>query len=142
MKEVGAHRTDKIVVSVSLPILTADSTKYYGVFNVPFDCKLVSIWLAFQDVPASALGTVLFNIYNRDQSGGPATDALLETADLNLEGETDLTPTELILTSTAADLILAKSDFIHAKVVSNNGDMTAGEGGCITLVLEPSVQET
>lgn len=142
MKEVGAQRGDRVVVSVSLPILTANSTKYYGILVVPFDCKLVAAWVAAEDAPASALGTVLLNLFNYDVSA-TADDALLETADYDLEGLTDKNGAELTLQTTNAErLIISAGDFIYAKVVSNNADMTDGEGVTITLVLEPSKFES
>jgi hypothetical protein len=50
-----------------------------------------------------------------------------------LEGLTNLVQTDLTLTTTGGDLALADGDYVFATVISNNGDMTGGTGGVLTI---------
>jgi len=42
-------------------------------------------------------------------------------------------PSDLTLTATGADLVLADGDFVFATIISNNADMTGGLGGVIVV---------
>jgi len=127
------------IVSLILPVLTKNTTTYYGLMAVERAIRIKKIEVAFYVLPASAAGTVLANVYNWDVSAG-ADDALQETADFDLEvaNMTAKVAKEIpVQTTTLANVNdIVAGDFIYLKVVSNNNDMTDGSGGVITLEYE------
>lgn len=123
-------------VSVNVTLLTANATNYVGIMCVRKKIRVLRMDVGFQDAPASTLGTVLLNIYNYDVSG-TVERRLNETADYDCEGLTDKTPAEVAeQTSNPEYLACDPGDMLYATIISNNGDMTDGEGGVITLTYE------
>jgi hypothetical protein len=122
-------------IEVSVPIsATANATATTGVFASGGSWEVSAIEVAFHTIPASGGGTVTIAISNRDASAA-ATDNLLSTATYDLETLTNLIPTAMTLSATAADLVLADGDFIFAQIVSDNADMTGGVGGVLRVLL-------
>lgn len=70
--------------------------------------------------PASTSGTVLFTALK------DGSTTVLSAANVNAEGLTDDTLTAFTLSGTPADLAFTAGSFLELKIVSNNGDMTAG----------------
>lgn len=117
---------------VSVPIYaTLNVATSFGLLPVIEAVTITAMEIGFVVVPASALGTVTLEVYNRD--GGAASDNLLNAATYDLEGLTNMVAAPLTLTATGADLILAATDFVYCTITSNNADMTGGTGGCITI---------
>jgi hypothetical protein len=116
----------------SVPIsLTANATTSTGVFVAHRAMTITKASVAFVTKPGSAAGTITFALANYDLSA-TTDDNLLSTATIDLEGLTAKTTTDLTLTTTAADKVLADGDFIYATIVSNNADATGG-GGVLTI---------
>ena len=140
MKEIseGGVRQTRIV-SVSLDTLTKNTTTYYGLMAVTRAIRIKHIWIGFMVIPASAGGTVLANVFNRDASAG-ADDLLQETADFDLQvaNMASKVAKEIpIQTTTPANVndVIA-GDYIYLKVVSTNADMTDGSGGVVSIEYE------
>ena len=122
-----------ISTTVSAPLgVTANATTYTGIEVVKQSKTLSAASVAFYALPASSAGTVLLSLYAHDASGSD-TDNLLGAATVDIETGTAQVEKELTLTSTSGDLDLADGDYVYAKVVSDNSDMTGGTGGVITL---------
>lgn len=118
---------------VSVPLgATANATTYTGVFVAHRAMTITKASVAFVAVPASTLGTATLALTNYDLSA-TTDDNLLSTATIDLEGLTNKTASDLTLTATSADLVLADGDYVYATIISNNADMTGGTGGVLTL---------
>ncbi len=117
----------------SVPLgATANTTTYTGVFIAHRAMTITKASIAYVAKPASSAGTVTFALTNYDLSA-TTDDNLLSTATIDLEGLTNKTTTDLTLTETGADLVLADGDYLYATIVSNNADMTGATGGVLTL---------
>jgi hypothetical protein len=118
---------------VSVPLTTtANTTSQTGVFVAQRGMTITKASIAYVGKPASAAGTVTLALANYDLSA-TTSDNLLSAATVDLEGLTNFTASDLTLTATAADLVLADGDYIYATIVSNNVDMSGGTGGVLTL---------
>jgi len=125
-EKVTAHK------QVSIPVYaTAGAAVSFGLLPIIDNCKITHISIGFVAVPASVGGTVLLEVYNRD--GGAANDNLLNAATFDLESCTNMVTSDLTLTATTADLQPDDGDFVYCTITSNNGDMTGGTGGVITI---------
>ena len=125
-EKVTAHKQ----VSTAI-YATANTAKNFGILPIIDNCKITHISVGFVAVPASGAGTVLLEVYNRD--GGAASDNLLSAATYDLEGMTNMVTADMSLTATGGDLQPDDSDFVYCVITSNNGDMTGGTGGVITV---------
>lgn len=139
---INAHELKQGSTIVSVPLgATANLTVRTTVLPVGRNLTIKRVVLANRGpTPASAAGTILFTLGNRDASGGPADDNLISTANLNLEsvpGADGLLV--LTLTATAADLILVTGDNMWAQVVSNNVDAVGLDG--LGLLVELTVDQ-
>jgi hypothetical protein len=118
---------------ISVPLLCVkNATNYTSVVTVNRATTITAGSITFYTKPSSTLGAVTFALSNRDASA-PATDNLLSTDTIDLEGLTSLVQTDLTLTGTAGDLVLANGDMVFATIISDNNDMTGGVGGVLTL---------
>jgi len=118
---------------VSVPLaITANATAYTGVFVAHRAMTITKASVAFVAKPASTGGGVTLALSNYDLSA-TTSDNLLSTATIDLEGLTNLTASDLTLTSTAADKVLADGDFVYVTIISDNADMTGGTGGVLTI---------
>jgi hypothetical protein len=116
----------------SVPLtLTANATAITGVFVAQRAMTITKGSIAFAVKPASAAGTITLALANYDLSA-TADDNLLSAATIDLEALTAKTASDLTLTATGADLVLAAGDYVYATIVSNNVDAVGG-GGVITL---------
>jgi hypothetical protein len=81
--------------------------------------------------PVDADGTCLLKLVNYDKSA-TAADSL--AADFDLEALTNSQSADLVLTATAADLVLAPGDTVYAELVNNSAAVdTNMTDGVITL---------
>lgn len=130
--EVAANVIAKPATS-ALDDLVASSTTRTMVFTATSDCLLTKAEIAFYAIPASSSGTVLGNLKAYDASGN-AEHALLETADFNMETMTAKEGSALTLQATNPEYLeLDAGDTVYWESVSNNGDMTGGTDGALTL---------
>jgi hypothetical protein len=130
----SAERLHRREITVPLE-MTSGGTAYTGVFvmpNVAKICTITKISVASVVAPSSAGGSILFNLYNYD-SGAVASDLLLAAADFNLEGLVAFIAQDIALTAVGADLVLAQSDYVYAKIVSNVADLAGGDGLSVTI---------
>lgn len=139
---INPHELKQGSTIVSVPLAaTANLTVRTGILPVARDLTIARLVLANRGpTPASAGGTILFTVGNRDASGGPADDNLISTANLNLEvvpGADGLLV--LTLTATVADLILSTGDNVWAQIVSDNADATGLDG--LALLVEFTVNQ-
>jgi hypothetical protein len=130
--EVAADVIAKTATS-NLDDLVASSTTRTMVFVATSNCVVTKAEIAFYTIPGSASGTVLGNLKAYDASGN-AEHVLQETADLNLEGLTAKEGTAITLQTTNPEYLeLDVGDTVYYESVSNNGDMTGGTDGALTL---------
>ncbi|OHD25655.1 MAG: hypothetical protein A2Y38_01650 [Spirochaetes bacterium GWB1_59_5] len=123
-------------ISVALPALTANTSVYCGVMAIQRAIKITAISICVVTVPVDSDGTVVMAVENYDASGS-ALDNLLSAATADLEGLTANTPSDLALTATAADLLLADADFIRVRMTNDSAAIdTAMAGGVLTVEFE------
>ena len=122
------------LITVPLVTLTAASATYkVGCFAAARTAKILSINGFAVVAPDYATATLALS--KRDVAG-TANKNLLVAATFDLEGLTALEPEALTLTATAADLLLAKGDFVSAAVAIGATEVVAGEGIGVTFEIE------
>jgi hypothetical protein len=122
----------KHYLSVPLNSTAGATTAYTGVIAVQRGMTITKASVAFWTYPGSSAGTCVFTLTNHDASGG-ADDNLLNAANVDIKAKAAHSVTDLTLTATGADLVLAAGDAVYATCVNDNGDATAGVGGVLTL---------
>lgn len=121
----------RVVVSVPLSALTANTTVYDAVYAVNRAMRVTKISVAALTVPVDNDGTALLKVINYDLSSTTDDDL---TADFDLEGLTAKNSADLTLTSTAADLILAAGDMIYASLTSNSAGIDTNMADAVLTI--------
>lgn len=101
-------------------------------FIAPWAGKIVGLAYYVDGKPTSASGTVLLTAINAAISD----HTLISTANLDLESVTEDALTAMTLTSTAADLVLAKGEVAEFVATPDNTDLVAGTGIHIQVVFQ------
>ena|GEM_PF-2363360 len=132
---VGEVTGAKQVMTIQLKDCVANATTRSAIMAVTQNIKILAARIGFYAKPASTLGTVLGNLKYWDASGDAELN-MQAAADQDLEACVDKEPSAITLSATAANVQPDDGDFIYYEAVSNNGDMTGGTDGSITLEYE------
>jgi len=95
----------------------------------PYDCTVVGVFFRTDDVPSSALGTVVATVTG-------AANNLLGAANFDLEAQVNGTTASAALTGTVANLDLGRGDLIAVTMTSDNGDMAGGTNQRVMVEVE------
>lgn len=101
-------------------------------FIAPFAGKIVGLAYYIDGKPTSAAGAALLTAINASVSD----NTLISTANINLETATEDAVTAMTLSSTAADLVLAKGAVAEFVATPDNADIVAGTGIHIQVVFQ------
>ena len=126
----------KRYLSVPISTLVANSTNTIRIAGIGRGETVTGARIAFGAVPASVGGTVLATLRHRAGVGG-AVDASGTSIDLETLCTAANTAYALTMAAVASRRLVA-GEVLYIDIVSNNGDMTAGTGGVITVELEPT----
>jgi len=130
--KLGSRR--KIITVPLREIIVQAGTYKIGVYVAHRACKVVAGKFA-NVVAAVTDGTMAIDNYGSGQTT-PAARNLLSTATVSISGITALTPIDLTLSSTAANLLMAEDDYINVTIVAGAEVTTASEGLVLTLDIE------
>ncbi len=128
---IGAENA-LVNVTLSLYLDAAAAVVKTVPFIAPWAGKIVGLAYYVDAKPTSSSGTVVLTAINASVSD----DTLISTANLDLEGVTEDALTAMTLSSTAADLVLAKNAVAEFVATANNTDLVAGTGVHFQVVFQ------
>lgn len=120
----AAAAADVIIQTVTIYLDATKAVVQTAPFIAPFAGKIIGLQYYADVKPSSASGTCLLTAINASVSD----NTLIATANIDLEAITEDALTAMTLTSTAADLVLAKAAVAEFVATSNNTDLVAGSG--------------
>lgn len=121
-------------VSVDIGVFTANATRRVGLLAVTRAIRITKIAIAIHTLPADADGAMTLAITNYDSSA-TADDNLLTAATENLKTLTVAKVAEdLVLTATAADLVLGAGDYVFASLVHDAAAIDTNMAGAVVTI--------
>jgi len=122
-----------ITISLKDEIVQGETYKI-GIFVAHKPCKVLAAKFANVE-EANTDGAMAIDNYGSGQTT-PGVRRLLSTATISISGITALTPIDLTLSSTAANLLMAEDDMLYTTIVAGATVTTAGEGLVLTVEIE------